>query len=56
MYLRRNTRRKNGKAHTYWSLNRSVRTGGKVRQEVVAYLGELDGDGRAKACSLARRR
>ena len=54
MYLRRHTKRKSGKPHTYWSLVRSVRVGSKVRQEVVAYLGELDGEGRAKASALAR--
>src|SRR5712672_2748608 len=35
-------------------LVRSVRTGAKVRQEVVAYLGELDASGRAKASALAK--
>jgi len=54
VYLRRHTKRKNGKPHTYWSVVRSVRVGGKVCQEVVAYLGELDGEGRAKASALAR--
>jgi hypothetical protein len=34
---------------------RSVRRGGKVVQETVAQLGELDGQGRAKAKRLARR-
>lgn len=53
MYLRRHTRQKNGKAHTYWQLVRSVRTGTKVRQETVAYLGELDAKGRARASALA---
>jgi len=45
--------RKNGKAHTYWRLARSVRHGSKVRQETVAHLGELDAKGRAKASALA---
>jgi len=54
VYLRRHTRKKNGKAHTYWQLVRSVRTGSKVRQETVAYLGELDGEGRARASALAQ--
>ena len=54
MYLRRHTKRKSGKPHTYWSLVRSVRVGSKVRQEVVAYLGELDGEGRARASALAQ--
>ena len=54
MYLRHATRRKNGKKYTYWTLVRSVRTGAKVRQETVAYLGELDAEGRASAKALAR--
>jgi transposase len=41
MYLRRCVRRKNGKAHTYWALVESYRTGRGSRQRVVAYLGEL---------------
>jgi transposase len=52
MYLRHTTIRKNGKAHTYWRLVRSVRQGSKVRQETVAYLGELDKAGRLKAKAL----
>src|SRR5260370_23763508 len=55
MYLRHSTRRKDGKAHTYWRLVRSVRRGSKVRQETVAHLGELDAQGRASAQALARR-
>jgi hypothetical protein len=39
VYLRHSTVQKNGKAHTYWRLVRSVRCGGKVRQETVAQLG-----------------
>lgn len=54
MYLRHSTVRKKGKTHTYWRLVRSVRAGGKVRQETVACLGELDAKGRAKASALAR--
>ena len=46
--------RKDGKTHTYWRLVRSVRRGRKVVQETVAQLGELDGEGRAKATALAR--
>lgn len=53
MYLRHTTRRKNGKAHTYWLLVQSVREGGRVRQRVVATLGSLDARGRAKAKALA---
>lgn len=54
MYLRRSHRSKNGKRHTYWRLVRSVRQGGKVVQQTVAQLGELDGEGRARARALAR--
>lgn len=54
MYLRHTVRRKRGKAHTYWRLVRSVRRGGRVVQETVAQLGELDAQGRAKARALAR--
>ena len=54
MYLRHSTCRKDGKTHTYWRLVRSVRRNGKVIQETVAQLGELDAQGRAKAKALAR--
>jgi len=54
VYLRHSIVRKDGKAHTYWRLVRSVRRNGKVIQETVAQLGELDAEGRAKAKALAR--
>ncbi len=54
MYLRHSTVRKDGKRHTYWRLVRSVRSNGKVRQQTVAQLGELDAKGRANARALAR--
>src|SRR5216683_1018858 len=54
MYLRHTTRRKDGKVHRYWQLVRSVRIGRKVVQQTVAYLGELDAQGRARAKALAR--
>ena len=54
MYLRHTTRVKDGKRHVYWQLVRSVRRGGKVVQETVAQLGELDAEGRARASRLAR--
>jgi transposase len=54
VYLRHTTRRKDGKTHVYWQLVRSVRRGGKIVQETVAQLGELDGQGRARAKELAR--
>jgi hypothetical protein len=53
MYLRHTTVCKDGKTHTYWRLVRSVRRGRKVMQETVAHLGELDGEGRARARRLA---
>jgi hypothetical protein len=52
MYLRHTTLTKNGKAHTYWRLVRSVRTGNRVRQQTVAQLGELDAAGRVRARAL----
>jgi hypothetical protein len=54
VYLRHSVRRKDGKTHVYWRLVRSVRRNGKVFQETVAQLGELDAQGRAKAQALAR--
>ena len=54
MYLRHSTRVKNGKQHSYWRLVRSVRRSGKVIQETVAQLGELDAEGRANARRLAQ--
>jgi hypothetical protein len=54
VYLRHSKIRKDGKTHTYWRLVRSVRRNGKVVQETVAQLGELDAQGRAKAKALAR--
>jgi transposase len=54
LYLRHSVRRKNGKQHSYWRLVRSVRRGGKVVQETVAQLGELDAEGRANARLLAQ--
>ena len=54
MYLRHSTVRKDGKANTYWRLVRSVRRNGKVVQETVAQLGELDARGRLRAEALAR--
>ena len=54
MYLRHTVVRKGGRAHRYWRLVRSVRHGRKVVQETVAHLGELDGEGRARARLLAQ--
>jgi transposase len=55
MYLRHTIRRKDGKAHRYWRLVRSVRVGRRVIQQTVAQLGELDEHGRIEARALARR-
>jgi transposase len=55
MYLRHSTIRKDGKTHRYWRLVRAVRRNGKVMQETVAQLGELDAEGRLRAKALARR-
>ena len=44
MFLRRYTRVKDGKTHTYYALVESVRTDAGPRQHVVAYLGELNHD------------
>jgi transposase len=44
MFLRRHTRTKNGKTHTYYALVESVRTEAGPRQHTVAYLGELNHD------------
>src|SRR5262249_34085945 len=54
MYLRYTTRRKDGKVHRYWRLVRSVRIGGRVIQQTVAQLGELDARGRLQARALAK--
>src|SRR2546428_2868537 len=53
VYLRHTVVRKGGRAHTYWRLVRSVRRGRKVVQETAAHLGELDGEGGARAGLLA---
>jgi len=41
MFLKRLTRHKSGKRHTYWALVESVRTAQGSRHRLVAYLGEL---------------
>ena len=46
MYLRRCYRAKEGKRHAYWALVESYRTARGPRQRVIAYLGELDEQGR----------
>jgi len=49
MYLRRCRRAKGGKRHAYWALVKSVRTANGPRQQLVAYLGEMDEVGRWSA-------
>jgi Transposase DDE domain len=44
MFLRRYTRSKDAKTHTYYALVESVRTDAGPRQRTVAYLGELNHD------------
>lgn len=46
MYLRKITRKKDGKSHGYWALVESYRTERGPRQRIVAYLGEMDSAGR----------
>ena len=46
MYVRRCYRTKNGKRHGYWALVESYRTTRGPRQRVVAYLGDIDDQGR----------
>jgi len=46
MFIRPCYRFKNGKRHAYWSLVESVRTDRGPRQRVVAYLGQMDVQGR----------
>ncbi|MCK6446932.1 MAG: IS1634 family transposase [Planctomycetes bacterium] len=53
MFLRHTTVRRGAKTHVYWNLVRSIRVGGKVRQEVVASLGRLDARGPMRAQQLA---
>ena len=43
MFLKTHSRRKDGKAHTYYSLVESVRTSRGPQHRTLAYLGELNG-------------
>ena len=54
MYLRHSNVKRGEKKHTYWRLVRSVRREGKVVQETVAQLGELDAHGHADAKLLCK--
>lgn len=51
MFLRRH-RAGPGRAKHYWALVRSVREGSRVRQETIAYLGNLDAKGVKRANSV----
>lgn len=53
MFLKRRTRRKNGKTHTYWELVESYRTPRGSRHRRIAYLGELSASERAGWARLA---
>ena len=57
MFIRPCERIKNGKRHAYWALVESYRTQRGPRQRVVAYLGELDEEGRlgVKGAAQGRR-
>jgi Domain of unknown function (DUF4277)/Transposase DDE domain len=44
VFLRAYTKTKDGKPHTYYALVESVRTDAGPRQQIVAYLGELNHD------------
>jgi len=55
VYIRPSVVRKGGKTYRYYRLVRSVRRNGKVVQETVAQLGELDARGRREARVLAER-
>jgi transposase len=54
MFLKRLTRRKNGKLHTYWALIESMRTQRGPRHRTVAYLGELGRSERAGWAEVRR--
>ena len=55
MYIRTSVVHEGGKTYRYYRLVRSVRRNGKVVQETVAQLGELDAAGRSKAQAFAAR-
>jgi transposase len=55
MFLKRLTRRKNGKDHTYWALVESFRTPKGPRHRVVAYLGELEKSRKSGWAQLGRK-
>ena len=44
MFLRRTSRFKDGKRHDYWSVAENARSGTRVVQRQLLYLGEIDED------------
>ena len=48
MFIRKITRKKDGKIHAYWALVESYRTAKGPRQRIVSYLGEIETDGRSR--------
>lgn len=56
MFIRPCYRQKNGKRHAYWALCESFRTKRGPRQRVVAYLGQLDEQGRLGVQDVAEGR
>ena len=53
VFLRKITRKKNGKSHAYWALMESYRTARGPRNRVVSYLGELSAHEREGWAHLA---
>jgi transposase len=54
MFLKKQTRKKDGKNHIYWELVESYRTARGPRHRTVAYLGELEETGREGWANLCR--
>jgi hypothetical protein len=48
MFLRRQSRSKDGKTHAYWWLVETVRTADGPRQRTLGYLGELNDSAQAR--------
>ncbi len=46
MFIRKLTRKKDGKTHAYWALVESYRTARGPRQRIVSYIGEIDTEGK----------
>lgn len=56
MFIRQYFRTKNGKRHAYWALVESYRTERGPRQRVVAWLGDVDEEGRLGVRQAAEER